>query len=106
MNEGQILDTQFLVLTNRLSDNAMYVSAILPSSVTGTEFTLSGLSYTQGPYFGEEECQISIHIEGLEEGVYKEFYEVDAFWGPDLPSASAVIHVYNIEVTIIVQQSV
>jgi hypothetical protein len=105
VNEGQSLDTQFLVFTNRLSDNPMYVSTILPSSVTETGFTISGLSYAEGPYFGEEECQISIHIGGLAEGVYKVFYEVEAFWGSDLSSASSVTHVYNIEVTIIVQTS-
>jgi hypothetical protein len=103
VNEGQNLETNLFVLTNRLSNNPMYVSIVYPTSITQTEFVIYDVAYTAGPYFGEEQCQVSINIEGMKAGVYTLLYEVEAFWGPDYSSAYAIIHVYGIEVTVIVE---
>ena len=102
VSEGEVVETLLFVLANRLSVAPMHVSAVLPQSVTKEGYVISNLSYDEGPYF-EEECHVSISIEGIKAGVYTEFFEIEVFWGLDYSSASALVHANAVEVTIVVQ---
>lgn len=80
----------------------MYISSILPVTVDRDEYEITVQQCDAGPYGPGEECQVYIDIEGKEDGSYVEIYEIHAYWGSDYPTPSAVVHVYNIEVKIIV----
>ena len=104
--EGEIIDDELMVLTNRLNDIGMNVLSISPESVTRDEFDVNYLTYATGPYYGEEVCHIMGTIEGIIAGEYVVPFEVEVYWGADYFNAVANVRVLAVEVTIIVQSPV
>ena len=101
--EGETIEIQLMILTNRLSDNGMKIYYISPSSINEAEYAITDITYSSGPFYGGTSCPVMATIEGISEGIYVENFEVEVFWGDTFSTATANIHVLVVEVTIIVQ---
>jgi hypothetical protein len=104
--EGQIIEDELMVLTNRLSDVGMNVLSISPQSVNRDEFSVDYLTYAAGPYYGGESCHVMGTIEGIITGEYVVPFDVEVYWGANYSNAVANVRILAVDVTIIVQSPV